>query len=35
VAGVLIKIDIGGSDSLSDLVDYFDQHIKPGGDGGA
>jgi hypothetical protein len=35
VAGVLIKIDIGGSDSLADLVDYFDQHIKPGGDGGA
>jgi hypothetical protein len=35
VAGVLIKIDIGGSDSLGDMVDYFDQHVKPGGDGGA
>jgi hypothetical protein len=35
VAGILIKVDISGSGSLSDLVDYFDQHIKPGGDGGA
>jgi hypothetical protein len=35
VAGVLIKLDIGGEDSLDELVDYFDQHIKPGGDGGA
>jgi hypothetical protein len=35
VAGVLIKIDIGGSGNLDDLVDYYDQHVKPGGDGGA
>jgi hypothetical protein len=35
VAGVLIKIDISGDGSLSDLIDYFDQHIKPGGDGGS
>jgi Hsp70 protein len=35
VAGVLIKIDVGSSGSLDDLVEYFDQHIKPGGDGGA
>jgi hypothetical protein len=36
VAGVLMKIDIGGdAGNLDDLVDYFDQHIKPGGDGGA
>jgi hypothetical protein len=35
VTGVLIKIDISGSDDLSDLVNYFDQHVKPGGDGGA
>jgi hypothetical protein len=36
VAGVLIKIDISSTDgSLSDLIDYFDQHVKPGGDGGA
>jgi len=35
VAGVLIKIDISGSDDLGDLVNYFDQHIKPGGDGGS
>jgi hypothetical protein len=35
VTGILIKIDISGSDSLDDLVDYFDQHVKPGGDGGS
>ncbi len=35
VTGILIKVDISGSDNLDDLVDYFDQHIKPGGDGGA
>ncbi|TDV40367.1 Hsp70 family protein [Actinophytocola oryzae] len=35
VAGILIKIDISGSDNLDDLIDYFDQHVKPGGDGGA
>lgn len=35
VTGIVIKVDISGSDNLDDLVDYFDQHIKPGGDGGA
>jgi actin-like ATPase involved in cell morphogenesis len=34
VAGVLMNIDIGGSGDINDLLDYFDQHIKPGGDGG-
>jgi hypothetical protein len=34
VAGALMNIDIGGSGDIDDLVDYFDQHIKPGGDGG-
>jgi hypothetical protein len=34
VAGALMNIDIGGSGDISDLLDYFDQHIKPGGDGG-
>ena len=35
VAGALMNIDIGGSGDINDLLDYFDQHIKPGGDGGA
>ena len=35
VTGVLMNIDIGGYGDISDLIDYFDQHIKPGGDGGA
>ena len=34
VAGVLMNVDIGGSGDINDLLDYFDQHIKPGGDGG-
>jgi hypothetical protein len=34
VAGALMNIDIGGAGDISDLLDYFDQHIKPGGDGG-
>ncbi|MBB4904843.1 Hsp70 family protein [Actinophytocola algeriensis] len=34
VAGALMNIDIGGSGDITDLVDYFEQHIKPGGDGG-
>jgi hypothetical protein len=35
VAGVLVKLDLSGNDSLDELVDYFNQHVKPGGDGGA
>ncbi len=35
VAGALMNIDIGGSGDIDDLLDYFDQHVKPGGDGGA
>jgi len=35
VTGLLIKVDISGSDSLDELVSYFDDHIKPGGDGGS
>ncbi|MGB3442795.1 MAG: Hsp70 family protein [Actinophytocola sp.] len=34
VAGALMNIDIGGSGDISELIDYFDQHVKPGGDGG-
>ncbi|MFC4858483.1 Hsp70 family protein [Actinophytocola glycyrrhizae] len=34
VAGALMNIDIGGDGDISDLLDYFDQHVKPGGDGG-
>ncbi|MFI7674447.1 Hsp70 family protein [Actinophytocola sp. NPDC049390] len=33
IAGVLMNIDIGGSGDINDLLDYFDQHVKPGGDG--
>jgi hypothetical protein len=29
-----VNIDIGGSGDVNDLLDYFDQHVKPGGDGG-
>jgi hypothetical protein len=35
VAGVLMNIDIGGSGGIDDLVGYFEDHVKPGGDGGA
>ncbi len=34
IAGVLMNVDIGGSGDIDDLLDYFDQHVKPGGDGG-
>jgi hypothetical protein len=34
VAGALMNIDIGGSGDVGDLLHYFDQHVKPGGDGG-
>jgi hypothetical protein len=34
IAGVLMNVDIGGSGDINDLLDYFDQHVKPGGDGG-
>jgi hypothetical protein len=34
VIGVLISIDASGSGNVNDLIDYFDQHVKPGGDGG-
>jgi hypothetical protein len=34
IAGVLMNVDIGGTGDINDLLDYFDQHVKPGGDGG-
>jgi Hsp70 protein len=35
VAGVLMNIEMGGSGNIHDLLGYFEQHVKPGGDGGA
>jgi hypothetical protein len=35
VAGVLMNIEVGGSGSIDDLIGYFEDHVKPGGDGGA
>ncbi|HEX6351941.1 Hsp70 family protein [Actinophytocola sp.] len=36
VIGVLMNFDVSStSGDINDLVDYFDQHVKPGGDGGA
>ncbi|HET6394132.1 MAG TPA: Hsp70 family protein [Blastococcus sp.] len=37
VTGVLMHIstDVSGDSSGAGLTDYFDQHVKPGGDGGA
>jgi hypothetical protein len=35
VTGVLVKVDVSSSGDIDDLIDYFDRHVKPGGDGGA
>jgi len=35
VAGVLMHISTDASGSDSGIKDYFDQHVKPGSDGGA
>ncbi len=35
VTGVLMNIDIGGGGDIDELIGYFDQHVKPGGDGGS
>jgi hypothetical protein len=37
VAGVLMHLstDVNANSSSSDLVDFFDKHVKPGSDGGA
>jgi hypothetical protein len=34
VCGMLISLDLSGSGDIGDLADYFDQHVKPGADGG-
>jgi hypothetical protein len=34
VIGVLITLDASGSGDINDLTEYFDQHVKPGSDGG-
>jgi hypothetical protein len=35
VTGVLMNLDIGGDGDINDLIAYFEDHVKPGADGGA
>ncbi len=35
VTGVLMNVDVGGDGSVDDLIGYFEDHVKPGADGGA
>jgi hypothetical protein len=35
VTGVLMNFDVGGSGDVDDLIGFFEDHVKPGADGGA